>query len=194
MLVSAIQPRTSAIIVCASPPSVAPLPFPAPSLQVLRERQAGLPVLQSSFSPGQSQPCFGEWLTYKSCTCVMCTTSCLWGEVYTCEASLVLQMVKNPPAAQETRVWSLDGEDPLVKEMATHSSILVWRIPWTEEPDWLESIWGLKSQTWLRKWTTTTTLLWNHHHDLDHKSVSPYSFLSSICCFHCCMTFVVFLS
>ena len=46
-------------------------------------------------------------------------------------------MVKNPPAmqeTQETQVRSLGGEDPLEKEMATHSSILAWRIPWTEEP------------------------------------------------------------
>jgi len=42
--------------------------------------------------------------------------------------------VKNLPAMQETWVQSLGQEDPLEKEMATHSSILVWRIPWTEEP------------------------------------------------------------
>ena len=41
---------------------------------------------------------------------------------------------KNPPAKQETWVRSLGWEDPLEKEMATHSSILTWRIPWTEEP------------------------------------------------------------
>ena len=41
--------------------------------------------------------------------------------------------VKNPPAMQETQVQSLDQEDPLWKEMATHSSILAWEIPWTEE-------------------------------------------------------------
>ena len=40
---------------------------------------------------------------------------------------------------QETRVWSLGQEDPLEKEMATHSSILAWRTPWTEEPGWLQS-------------------------------------------------------
>jgi len=44
------------------------------------------------------------------------------------------QMVKNPPAMKETWVQSLDWEDPLEKGMATHSSILAWRIPWTEEP------------------------------------------------------------
>ena len=50
-------------------------------------------------------------------------------------ASLVAQTVKNPPAMQETQVRSLGGEDPLEKEQATHSSILAWEIPWTEEPD-----------------------------------------------------------
>ena len=44
------------------------------------------------------------------------------------------QLVKNPPAMQETWVQSLGWEDPLEKEMASHSSILAWRIPWTEEP------------------------------------------------------------
>ena len=48
---------------------------------------------------------------------------------------LVAQMVKNPPAIQETQVQSLDWEDPLEKGMATHFSILAWRIPWTEEPE-----------------------------------------------------------
>ena len=42
--------------------------------------------------------------------------------------------VKNPPAMQKMQVRSLDWEDPLEKEMATHSSILAWKIPWTEEP------------------------------------------------------------
>ena len=46
---------------------------------------------------------------------------------------------KNLPAMQETRVRSLDWEDPLEKEMATHSSVLAWRIPWTEEPGGLQS-------------------------------------------------------
>ena len=55
-------------------------------------------------------------------------------------ASLVVQSVKNPPARQETQVQSLGREDPLVKEMATHSCILAWRIPWTEEPGRLQSM------------------------------------------------------
>ena len=48
-------------------------------------------------------------------------------------------MVKNLPAIQETRVQSLGREDPLEKEMATHSSIVSWRIPWTEEAGRLQS-------------------------------------------------------
>ena len=49
-------------------------------------------------------------------------------------ASLVALMVKSLPAVRETQVQSLGQEDPLEKEMAAHSSILAWRIPWTEEP------------------------------------------------------------
>ena len=49
-------------------------------------------------------------------------------------ASLVAQTIKNLPAMQETLVASLGGKDPLKKGMATHSSILAWRIPWTQEP------------------------------------------------------------
>ena len=50
------------------------------------------------------------------------------------------QMVKHLPAVQETRVRSLGQEDPLEKEMATHSSILAWKIPWMEEPGGLQSM------------------------------------------------------
>ena len=53
--------------------------------------------------------------------------------------SLVAQMVKNLPAVQETQVQSLGWENPLENGMATHSSILAWRIPWTEEPCRLQS-------------------------------------------------------
>ena len=56
-------------------------------------------------------------------------------------------MVKNPPAIQEVRVRSLGQKDSLEKEMATHSSILAWEIPWTEEPRGLQSMGLLKSQT-----------------------------------------------
>ena len=55
-------------------------------------------------------------------------------------ASLVAQTVKRLPAVRETQVRSLGWEDPLEKEMATHSSTLVWKIPWTEEPGRLQSM------------------------------------------------------
>ena len=50
------------------------------------------------------------------------------------KTSLVAQLVKNPPAMQETQVWSLGLEDPLEKEMAALSNILAWKISWTEDP------------------------------------------------------------
>ena len=55
-------------------------------------------------------------------------------------AALVSQMVKNLPAVQENQVRSLGQEDLLEKEMAPHSNILAWRIPWTEEPGSLQSM------------------------------------------------------
>ena len=56
------------------------------------------------------------------------------------QASLMAQMIKNAPAVQETWVQALDQEDPLEKGRATHSTILTWRIPWTEEPGGLQSM------------------------------------------------------
>ena len=58
--------------------------------------------------------------------------------------SLVVQMGKNLPATQEAQVQFLDPEDPLEKEMATHSSSLAWKIPWTEEPGAGYSPWGCR--------------------------------------------------
>ena len=55
---------------------------------------------------------------------------------------------------RETEVWSLGGEDPLEEEVATHSSILAWEIPWTEAPGGLQSMGLQKCQTWLSDWTT----------------------------------------
>ena len=55
-------------------------------------------------------------------------------------ASLVAQMVKSPPAMQETWVQSRGQEDPLEESMAVHSSILAWRIPWTEKTGGLQSM------------------------------------------------------
>ena len=74
-------------------------------------------------------------------------TVAFWGQVVDTvflslflRASLVAQMVKHLPALRETWVWSPGGEDPLEKEMATHSSIFAWKIPWMEEPDRLQSV------------------------------------------------------
>ena len=65
-------------------------------------------------------------------------------------ASLVAQLVKNLPAMQETRFRFLGQEDPLEKEMATHSSILPWRILWTEEPGRLRSMVSQRVDTTMR--------------------------------------------
>ena len=69
--------------------------------------------------------------------------------IWQLKASLVAPLVKNRPAMQETPVWFLGREDPLKKGMATHSSILAWRVPWTEEPGGLQSM-GSQSWTWPR--------------------------------------------
>ena len=81
---------------------------------------------------------------------VLCCLGCSRGEYLSPEiihillliirASLVAQRVKNLPAMRETWVQSLGLEDPLEKGMATHSKILAWRIPWTEEPGRLQSM------------------------------------------------------
>ena len=76
-----------------------------------------------------------------------------------CRASLVAQRVKHLPVMRKTQVRSLSQEDPLEKEMPTHSSILAWRIPWTEEPDGLQS---MGSQRVWHDWATTLTL--RHYH------------------------------
>ena len=60
---------------------------------------------------------------------------------------IVGQLVKNLPAIQKTEIQSLGRENPLEKEMATHSSILAWKIPWTEEPG------GLQSNGVAKSWT-----------------------------------------
>ena len=72
-----------------------------------------------------------------------------------CKASLVVQMVKHLPAMQETWVQSLGLEDPLEKELATHSSIPAWKIPWMEEPGRLQSM-GLQRVG--HDWVTNTLI------------------------------------
>ena len=72
-------------------------------------------------------------------------------------ASQLAQQVKNPPARQEAQVQSRGLKDPLEEERATHSSILLREIPWTEEPDGLQSS-GLQSRTGVSGWAATATL------------------------------------
>ena len=73
-----------------------------------------------------------------------------------CFLPLSGSVVKNLPAKQETWVQSLSQEDPLEEEMATHYSILAWRIPWTEEPGGLQPTGSKKSWTQLIDYKTTT--------------------------------------
>ena len=79
---------------------------------------------------------------------------------YIVGTSLVAQTVKNLPAMQEIQVWTLGQEDPLEKGMATHSSILASRIPWTEEAGRLQSM-GL--QTVRHNWVTSTFIFYFHY-------------------------------
>ena len=90
----------------------------------------------------------------------------VWGLAST--TSLLAQMIKNMPAIQDTQVWSLDQEDPLEKEMVTYSSILAWRILWTEDPVRLQSI-GLRRVR--HNWESNTftfyhscfSIVWERH-------------------------------
>ena len=74
------------------------------------------------------------------------------------------QQAKNLPAMQETQVWSLGREDPLEEEMATHSSLPGWRIPWREDPGRLQSVgsqrvrhdWATKHMIHLKEWFSAT--------------------------------------
>ena len=91
------------------------------------------------FSSNHLQKCWEGYLGEKKLRSVIIDS---W-------ASLVAHMVKNLPAMWETCVWSLGQEEPLEKGMATHSSILAWEIPWTEEPGRLES---MGSQRVRRDW------------------------------------------
>ena len=79
-----------------------------------------------------------------------CFHSTLLLRGFSCHLNPIAQMVKNLPAMQETWVWFLGGEDPLEEGMATHSSILTWRIPMDKGAWWATVCGAAKSQTWLR--------------------------------------------
>ena len=94
--------------------------------------------------------------------------------------SLVAQIVKRLPTMQRAWVQSLGQEDPLEKEMATHSSTLAWRIPWTEEPDRLRSM-GLQSQTRLSDFAFTYFVTYSgpyYYHMSYNKGFETYIHIS----------------
>ena len=95
------------------------------------------------FWPGESHGLYSPWSRKESDTTEQLSlyfTSSEYSGLISFGASLVAQMVKRLPAMLQTQVRSLSQEDPLEKEMATHSNILAWRIPWTEEPGRLPSM------------------------------------------------------
>ena len=111
-------------------------------------------------------------LEFSVCLFLVCLLFC-----YYKWASLVAQKLKRLPAMQETRVWSLVWEDPLEKEMATHSNALAWRIPWMVEPgrlqsmglqrvghDWATSLSLFTFMHWRRKWQPTPVFLPGESH------------------------------
>ena len=107
--------------------------------------------------------------------------------VKTCtRASLVAKLVKNLPAKQETQVQSLGQEDSLEKEMVTHSSILAWSIPWTEEPGRLQSM-GLQESDR----TERLTLTWWSQQWIYIMATVTYITMKSI---HCRVYWVFFFS
>ena len=91
-------------------------------------------------------------------------------------ASLVVQIVQNLPAMWETWVHSLGQEDPLEKEMATPSSIFIWRIPWTEEPGRLQSMRSESDKT------EQIPLAWNTCYIPDTMLHLKHSDINWFCC------------
>ena len=101
------------------------------------------------------------------------------------------QTVKRLPAMRETRVWFLGREDPLEKEMAIHSSTLAWKIPWTEEPDRLQSMGCKESDTTERlhfhlamlalfQVLLSCAITFHPHCQLFYYSIHPWSMLSTV--------------
>ena len=101
---------------------------------------------KSLFSDGSGKKCCRKGRPLPGPKCGLLYNTQKWTVQEDKWNSLAAQLVKNLPAMQETWVWSLGWEDPLEKEMAIHSSILAWKIPWTESLAGY-SPWNLKSQT-----------------------------------------------
>ena len=118
-------------------------------------------------STGLSSPCYtatSYWLSILHTVVYMFQCYSLNSVSLSPWVSLVAQTVKNLPAMQKLWFWSLGQEDPLREEMATHSSVLAWGIPWREEPGGLQS---MGSQRVGHDWATNT----NSFHHCIHKSV-----------------------
>ena len=101
----------------------------------------------------------------------------IWIKIIIRETSLVAQTVKHLPTMRETRVQSLGQEYLLEKEMAAHSSILAWKIPWTEEPGWLQS---MGSQRVRHDWVSSLHFLCNID---DEPYICLVSISSRLCTF-----------
>ena len=104
-----------------------------------------MPVVLLSFGNSTLQSEIGclsnlEHLPLSTLQSPLTAASSLFSAVSSLWAFLVAQMVKRLPTMRETLVQSLGQKDPLKKEMTTHSSILAWKIPWTEEPGRLQSL------------------------------------------------------
>ena len=124
-----------------------------------QDAKLSLPRPRSSLCSGNWDPashtaCVYIWMYIYVCVCVYIHTYINEHTHTHIQASLAAQSVKRiclqskrPVAMQETLVWSLGGEDPLEKAMSTHSSILAWKIPWTEEPGGLKSTGSQESDT-----------------------------------------------
>ena len=112
-------------------------------------------------STSQAQPCLTVRSDKINLSFVMRTLRVASPGALVCMAALVAKMVKNLPAMQETRVWSLDWEIPLEKGMAIHFSVLAWRIPQTEEPGGLQSMMSQRvGYDWATKTYTFVPSLW----------------------------------
>ena len=104
-----------------------------------------------------------------------------------------IQRLKRLPAVWETQIRSLGGEDPLEKEMATHSSILAWRIPWREEPGRLQS---MGSQRVGHNWATFLSLSWPSNPTTGHthwgnQNWKRHVYPNVYCCCCCYVTSVM---
>ena len=118
-------------------------------------------------SQGKPVPQFRKWLLYCPWNCWV-SKSLVWVPWFQCKTA---QRLKCLPPMRETRVWSLGQEDPLEKEMVTHSSILAWRILWTEQPGRLQST---GSQRVRHDWATSLFTIRQQQHEEQEKRETSY--------------------